>query len=72
MRLHIVMLPDPVNDGSGDPQLLCQHPHTPVRAAVAGASLYRRIDDLLFQFRRQNAASIFCEGVAQRQNGGPR
>lgn len=36
MGLHIVTLPDSVNDSSGDPQLACQHPHTPVRAAVAG------------------------------------
>jgi hypothetical protein len=62
--LHIVTLPDPVNDGSGNPQLSRQHPHTPVRAAVAGAGLYSGINDLLFQFRCQHAASTVAPANA--------
>ena len=53
MGLHIMALPDAVNDRPGDPQLRCKCAHAPVRAAVARTGLQRRVEDALLQLRRQ-------------------
>jgi len=57
MWLHVMALPDPVNDSPGNPELPRQHPHTPVCAAVAGTGLQRSLDDVLLEFRCQHTAS---------------
>ena len=53
MGLHIMALPDAVNDCPGYPQVRCKHAHAPMRAAVPRTSLQRRVEDALLQFWRQ-------------------
>ncbi len=77
-------LPNPMNDGPRDAQMLSEHAHTPVCAAVQGPSLQGGIEDKLLQTRRQYLGlafalantgdglhSVLDEGGASGQYGGP-
>src|SRR6476620_7642928 len=64
MGLHIMALPDAVNDCPGYPQVRCKHAHAPMRAAITRTSPQRRVEDALLQFWRQYLGRAFSPANA--------